>query len=150
MSRGARHQDRGLKAVARVREVREQDSRIGLVQALAAVTEREAQLARLQAALAAADTEGPAGMGDYVASRQLLAAAAREVHDAEARLRASRTVATDAQGRWQADKARLRAIEHLLEQRAEKRAAIAAQVEAREADDISSRLHRHHPQENHT
>ena len=141
MTRGAAGKDRGLKAVARVREVRERDSRIGLLQAMASVEERQAELTRLEQALAEADATGAVGMGDYVARRQLLTAAAREVRDAEARLRASHTVAAEAQGRWQSDKARLKAIEHLLEQRALKRAEAFAQVEAKEADDIVSRLH---------
>ena len=144
MTRGAAGKDRGLEAVARVREVRERDSRIGLLQAMASVEQRQAELTRLEEALAEADGTGALGMGDYVARRQLLTAAAREVREAEARLRASRTVAAEAQGRWQSDKARLKAIEHLLEERARKRAEAFAQVEAKEADDIVSRLHGRH------
>ncbi len=133
--------DRGMRAVARVREVRERDSRIGLLQAVTNVRTREEQLAELQVALEQAATRDADTLEEFVVSRHLLAAMAVAVREAEQRLDASRTVAVEAHHRWQADKARVRAIEHLLEQRALLRAEEAARAELREVDDIVGRLH---------
>ena len=128
--------DRGLHAVARVREVRERDSRAGLLQAQANVRTREAELARREQALAEASTRSFDTIGDFVVGRQFLRATADAVLEAQRRLAASTTVATEARGRWQADKTRVRAIEHLLEVRAERARAEALRAEAREVDDI--------------
>jgi flagellar biosynthesis chaperone FliJ len=76
-----------------------------------------------------------------VVSRQLLATMAAAVGEAEQRLTAARTVATAAHHRWQADKAGLKAIEHLLEQRAQARAEEQSRAEVREVDDVVGRLH---------
>jgi flagellar export protein FliJ len=132
----AHTRDRGLHAVARVREVRERDSRIGLLQALTNVRTREAELAAREQALAAATARSFATIGEFVVGRQFLEASAQDVVAAQRRLAASTTVATEARNRWQADKTRVRAIEHLLEVRAERARAEALQAEARETDDI--------------
>ena len=133
--------DRGMDAVARVREVRERDSRIGLLQALSSVREREHQLARLEHELAQAQLRPPTTLDDFAMSRQFLDAMARAVRDAGARLDASHTVATEAHHRWQADRSRVRAVEHLLEQRAERRREDAERAAARELDDVVGQLH---------
>ena len=133
--------DRGMRAVARVREVRERDSRLGLLDALNSVRLRENQLEELETALAQANAREADTLDDFALSRHLLSAMAHAVHAARIRLDASRTVATEAHSRWQADKARVRAIEHLLEQRALRRAEEADRAEAREVDDIVGRLH---------
>lgn len=137
----ANDRDRGMKAVARVREVRERDSRIGLLQALDTVREREQRLAELQQALADAQERQGGTMDDFVTARGLLTSMAVAVRDAGQRLDAARTVATDAHHRWQADKARLRAIRHLLHERAVQRAYEARRAEARELDDIVGSRH---------
>jgi flagellar FliJ protein len=136
----SRDEDRGMRAVARVREVRERDSRIGLLQALTAVRTREEELAGLQAVLAEAVQQSPGDLDGFAASRRLLAGMAAGVREAEHRLEGSRTVATEAHSRWQADKARVKAIEQLLERRASRRAEEAARAEVREVDDIVGRL----------
>jgi flagellar protein FliJ len=128
--------DRGLVAVARVREVRERDSRAGLLQALANVRTREAELAERQQALADASARSFSSLGEFTVGRHFLDATASAVTDAQRRLTASTTVATEARSRWQADKTRARAIEHLLEQRAERARTEALRSEAREIDDI--------------
>jgi flagellar protein FliJ len=133
--------DRGMHAVARVREVRERDSRVGLLQALTNVRTREEQLTGLQSALDQAAVRDADTLDAFVVSRHLLAAMAVGVREAEQRLDASRTVAVEAHHRWQADKARVRAIEHLLEERALRRAEEAHRAEVRETDDIVGRLH---------
>ncbi len=134
-------QDRGMKAVRRVREVRERDSRIGLLQALATVRDREAHLEELRNALQQAVTRDADTLDDFVVSRHLLAMMAVAVGEAEERLQSARTVATEAHHRWQRDKAGIKAIEHLLEQRALHRAEEAARDEVREVDDVVGRLH---------
>ena len=139
MSTGTRRaggRDRGLHAVARVREVRERDSRAGLLQALANVATREAELAQRQRELDAASTRTFDSLGEFVTGRQFLSASATAIVEAERRLAATTTVATEARSRWQADKTRVRAIEHLLEVRAERARAERARAEARETDDI--------------
>lgn len=136
----SRH-DRGMHAVARVREVRERDSRIGLLEALSTVRTREEHLNELREALAQATTRDADTLDEFVTSRQLLTAMAIAVREAEQRLADSQTVATAAHHRWQLDKANVRAIEHLLEERALRRAAAADRAAVREVDDIVGRLH---------
>jgi flagellar export protein FliJ len=128
--------DRGLHAVARVREVRERDSRAGLLQALTNVRTRQAELSQREEALATASSRSYGSLGEYAVGRQFLEATAHAVLEAERRLAVSTTVATEARSRWQADKTRARAIEHLLEVRAERARAEALRAEARETDDI--------------
>ena len=139
MSAGTRRtggRDRGLHAVARVREVRERDSRAGLLQALGNVRTREAELAAREQALAEASARPWGSLDEYAATRPFLEATAQAVREAQQRLAASTTVATEARSRWQADKTRVRAIEHLLEVGAERARAEALRAEARETDDI--------------
>ena len=133
--------DRGMKAVRRVREVRERDSRVGLLHALTTVRDREAQLEELRNALEQAVTRSADTLDEFVVSRHLLAMMAVAIGEAEQRLASARTVATEAHHRWQADKAGVNAIEHLLEQRALHRAEEAARDEVREVDDVVGRLH---------
>jgi flagellar protein FliJ len=133
--------DRGMRAVRRVREVRERDSRVGLLHALTAVRNREERLEELRNALQQAVTHNASTLDEFVVSRQLLATMAVAIGEAEHRLDAARTVATEAHQRWQADKAGLKAIEHLLDQRARQRADEAARAEVREVDDVIGRLH---------
>ncbi len=133
--------DRGMKAVARVREVRERDSRIGLLQAMATLREREDRLAELQRALAEAQEPQAGTADDFVVARSLLTSMAVSVREAERGVETARTVATDAQARWQSDKARLRAIRHLIKERALQRADAARRAEIRDIDDIVGSLH---------
>ena len=133
--------DKGMRAVRRVREVRERDSRIGLLHALTAVRDREARLEELRNALEQAVTRQADTLDDFVVSRHLLASMAVAVGEAEHRLAAARTVAAAAHQRWQADKAGMKAIEHLLEQRAIARAEERKRVEVREIDDVVGRMH---------
>lgn len=135
-----RDEDRGMRAVARVRAVRERDSRIGLLQALTTVRLREEELERLRAKLAEAAQRAHGDLDDFVVSRRLLSGMAAGVREAEHRLEGSRTVAAEAHARWQADKARVRAIEQLLDRRANRRAEEEARAEVREVDDIVGRL----------
>jgi flagellar FliJ protein len=128
--------DRGLQAVARVRAVRERDSRAGLLRALTNLRTREAELTARREALAEASARTFGSLAEFAAARPFLETTAEAVLEAQRRLTASTTVATEARSRWQSDKTRVRAIEHLLEVRAEQARAAALHAEAREIDDI--------------
>lgn len=133
-------EDAGLHAVARVRGVREQDSRIGLQQALAehrAHTGRATELRRRLDSSPAFAT-GPAGA--YLVHRGSLDALGVAIRAADEDAAASRLISEAAYDRWQADRARLAAVELLVERRAAARRAEAARVEARELDEIAAQL----------
>lgn len=135
----ARH-DRGLRAVARVRDVRERDSRIGLQQALGEQAALQARLDELEESVRAHGSFVAGELGQFVALRRSLdalrgaAAETREETDAAAVLTAS------ARAHWHRDKTRLSAVEGLLERRAEERRADASAQEARELDDVAGRM----------
>lgn len=132
--------DRGLAAVARVRGVRERDSRLGLAAAVATVRERESLAAHRRELLAAAEAFD-AGVGaDFVAHQHTLTGLAEAVRDADAAVASARVVAASALAHWQQDKARLRAVELLLERRAQARKEERDRTESRELDDVAARL----------
>ncbi len=133
--------DRGMQAVARVREVRERDSRLGLLQARQTVRQREQHAEELRGALREAQDHATGTVEEFVVSRALLTSMAIAVRDAEQRCESARTVATEAESRWQADKARLRAIRQLLQKRALQRVEAVERAERREVDDIVGQLH---------
>jgi flagellar export protein FliJ len=130
MSRRTHPADRGLAAVARVREVRERDSRLGLVEALADLRAREARVAELEAALRQHGSFVSGDMATFVALRESLVALRESLVADRATLAVAQTVAMDADARWQADRSRLGAVEGLLDRRADER-----RVERRRADD---------------
>ena len=135
------HHDRGLRAVARVREVRERDSRLGLLHALGRVRDQEERVEALGRALDKAASRSFDTLAAFTASRVMLEAMAEALATAQHDLESRRVVALQAHTRWQADKAAVKAIEHLLDERARVRAEEAARAETREIDDIVSRLH---------
>ena len=135
----SRRKDAGLRAVRRVREVREQDSRLGLQQANAERRAAEEALETLTDALVDDLEPGsPVAAGDFVAVRSSLTALSGRISTARDGLDLSRTVADAALVHWQADHARARAVEHLLEQRAAERLREAERREARELDDVAA------------
>lgn len=138
MSARTHRADRGLAAVARVREVRETDSRIGLQQVLAEQAALDARLAALTDGLTAAAVPAVSTPGALVAQRAALAGAGLLVGETRAELATTEVVAAEARARWGADKARLAAVEHLLEARSARRRTEAARREAREADDLAA------------
>ena len=129
--------DAGLRAVARVRAVREQDSRLGLQQAVRELRQREAEAAELCARLETGTTFGAGATGSFLAMRASLAAVGAALRAAEAHAASSRTISEAAYGRWQQDKARLSAVEVLLDRRAAERRADAAHREARDLDELA-------------
>ena len=135
-----RSRDAGMLAVARVRAVREQDSRIGLQQALLEQRLHEGRTAELRGRIERAGTFGAGSAASFLALRASLDALGQVLRAAEDEAAAGRTVSEAAYARWQQDKARLSAVEVLLERRAARRRAEAARREARDLDEISVRL----------
>jgi flagellar FliJ protein len=134
----ARSHDRGLHAAARVRGVRENDSRIGLQLALAERRTREARVVELSDRLAAAPAELDGSPAAMVALRLGMQHLGDTIRTARDDATAQALVTDDALARWQADKARLSAVEQLLERRAARRRTAVAKAEAKELDDIAS------------
>lgn len=138
MSRTVHTEDRGLAAVARVREVRETDSRIGLQQVLAEQAALTARLAQLGAVLESAGVEPVCSPGALLAQRSALANVGVLAGETRSTLATTEVVADEARVRWGADRARLAAVELLLERRAAGRRTERARREAREADDLAA------------
>jgi flagellar export protein FliJ len=136
----SRHEDdRGLGAVARVRGVRERDSLFGLQRASEehhAHQVRADQLDETVQQHAASGAPHGQGLPEWAAQRRALMALAGAAHTAHDEVAAAARLKATAHGHWQRDRARLRAVEHLLELRAEARRADLARAEARELDDI--------------
>lgn len=132
--------DAGMRAVARVRAVREQDSRVGLQQALDEQRAHEGRVAELRGRLARADSFAAGSVGSYLALRTSLESLGAVLRSVESDAATSRTISEAAYGRWQQDKARLSAVEVLLEHRAAARRHEAARVEARDLDEIAARI----------
>jgi flagellar export protein FliJ len=130
-------QDAGLRAVARVRAVREQDSRFGLQQAVREQRQHEHEAIELRGRLEHSGAFAAGATGSYLALRASLAAVGAALRAAEAQAASSRTISEAAYGRWQQDKARLSAVELLLDRRAAERRADTLRREARELDELS-------------
>lgn len=139
--------DKALGAVERVRAVREQDSRAGLQRALQAHRTQEAvvEATRMQMERHPAFTLGSAR--DFHADRTLVAAMALQHARQREQAHTSRTVAEEAQRRWQHDRARVRAVELVLERRAQERSAERERRMVAELDDIAGQawLRQHDP-----
>ncbi|HEY0904734.1 MAG TPA: flagellar FliJ family protein [Marmoricola sp.] len=134
--------DAGMRAVARVRAVREQDSRAGLRQALHEQRLHEARVADLRGRLEWSASFATGSVGSYLALRTSLEALGTLLRSAEDDVTTSRTISEAAYGRWQQDKARLSAVEVILEHRAAARRAEAARGEARDLDEVATRIWR--------
>lgn len=128
---------RGLAAVRRVRAARERDSRIGLQQALATRRERDAQAeqARVRVEREPSFENGSAAL--FLRHRSLMATLVESHVQKQTAAASSRTVAEESQWRWQRDRTAVRAVELLLERRAEERRAELVRLEVRELDDIA-------------
>ena len=135
--------DKGLRAVARVREVREQTSLRQLQGSLAEQREREARLAHLTDQLTAAaridaDLLGAGAPGALIGLRSTLESLGVSIGAAKEAVAEATAVATRDRRAWEHDKSRLRAVEQLLDRRAEARATEADRVVAREQDDLAA------------
>jgi hypothetical protein len=134
--------DRGLAAVERVREVRERDSRLGLRDAAEEHRARELAAERLDETVRRQDAAGldQMGLAEFAGRRRAVLALAGAAREAHRNARAAARLKAAADEHWQRDRARLRAVQHLLELRAEAWQAEAARTVARELDDIGTRL----------
>lgn len=140
MSRRIHPDDAGMQAVKRVRGVREQASRIGLQQALAEERAAAAQLETYRAQLAEATTFTGRTRTDFVEWRHHLTRLGEAIEASQQAVATAATITADAKAHWLHDKARLKAVEHLLAHRAAARAAAAAKAEAMMLDDIAAQL----------
>jgi flagellar protein FliJ len=129
--------DRGLRAVRRVREVRERDSLLGLRRATEEHLELLARVEDLDSLMGLhTSATPPAEAGEWVTRRAAMMAVAAAASKAQADADAAATVRQSAQEHWASDRSRLRAVETLLERRAEARRAERDRAVARELDDL--------------
>lgn len=138
MSARVHGDDRGLAAVARVRGVRETDSRIGLQQVLAEQAALSGRLAGLAIVLESADVAPVCSPGALLAQRTALANVGVLAGETRSCLATTQVVLDEARVRWGADRARLAAVELLLERRSARRRTEAVRRAAREADDLAA------------
>lgn len=130
--------DRGLAAVARVRALRENDSRVGLQMVLAEEAAGAARLAGLDRTLATAVVPDQTTPGELLVRRTALASVGLLAQEARAAQVTAEIVSAEARAHWSADRARLAAVEQLLERRAAARRTESMKREAREADDLAA------------
>jgi flagellar FliJ protein len=142
------HEDKALGAVERVRTVRERDSRVGLQQALVTNREHEVTVEASRLMMEEHPAFSHGSIRDFHADRALVMAMAMQHQREREQAAASRTVAEEAQRRWQHDRTRVRAVELLLERRAEERRVEQQRREAHELDDLAAQswLRGHHVQ----
>ena len=138
MSAGTPSNDAGLLAVARVRRVRETDSRIGLQTALAEQRAAQKRVDDLRRRLSAAEQFAAGSAAEFVALRDSLQVLGMVLLAAVEELDQTRTISAAALEAWQRDRAKLAAIEGLLERRAAARRTEAARSAARELDDLAT------------
>ncbi len=131
-------QDRGLTAVRRVRAAREDDSRIGLQRALAESHRRAEEADRRRAGLEAAPAFAAGSVLDFHRHSQRLTAMAEATRTAGDAAATSARVADEAGRRWQHDRTEVRAVDLLLQRRAEVRTAERERREAHELDDLAA------------
>jgi flagellar FliJ protein len=127
----------GLQAVARVRAVRETDSRIGLQTALAEQRDAQDRVDLLRSRIERAGVFRAGSAEEFLTVRRSLEVLGTALLAAEVDRDRAATISEAALGRWHVDRARLDAIEMLLERRAAARRTELARHEARELDDIA-------------
>jgi flagellar export protein FliJ len=132
--------DAGMLAVARVRSVREQDSRIGLQQAIGEQRAHEQRAADLRQRLEGSCAFDAGSAGSFLALRTSLDALGGALRTAEDETATSRRISEAAYDRWQLDRARLAAVELLIERRTAARRAELARRDARDLDEIAVQL----------
>jgi flagellar FliJ protein len=133
----ASQDDRSLTAVRRVRAARERDSRIGLQHALLTRLQRRAEADAARARLVQAPVFDRGDLRTFRGHRALVAGIATAYAESEQRAQSSDTVAAEAQRRWQQDQTAVRAVELLLERRAEERRLEQQRRETRDLDDLA-------------
>lgn len=132
--------DEGLRAVARVRELREHDSRHGLRLALKEQRRREEAASRYLERIEQSPAFATGSAADFQASRAALSSLSTALTAAQQRAAAGVVLTEAARAHWQSDKTRLSAVEMLLERRAAEREVAAERTRAKELDEIGARL----------
>lgn len=132
--------DRGLNAVARVRDVRERDSRIGLQHAMLEEAALQARVAELEEAVRTHGSFVSGDMSQFVALRHSLEALRDATGEARQEAETAAVLTASARAHWLRDKTRLSAVEGLLERRADERRAELQTKETHELDDVAGRL----------
>ena len=130
--------DAGLVAVARVRRVRETDSRLGLQTALAEQRAAQARVDELRRRLTAADRFAAGSAVDFVALRSSMQVLGMVLIAAVEERDRAQTISAAALETWKLERARLAAIEGLLERRSAVRRTEVARSEGRELDDLAT------------
>ncbi|HET7327453.1 MAG TPA: hypothetical protein VFJ14_09220 [Nocardioidaceae bacterium] len=130
--------DRGLEAVLRVRTVRERDSRIGLQRAMLLTRQRELDTEQARARLDAAAGFEQGSAAAFLADRGASAALAHAVVRLTTLTTASMANVTAAERRWRLDRSRRRAVELILQRRAERRDAERERRRTAELDDLAT------------
>lgn len=138
MSSRPHTEDRGLAAVARVRSVRETDSRIGLTQVLAEEAAVAARLADLEGQLTSTPVAAVTTPGELLVHGAALSQLGILIKETRNDVETAAVVSAEARARWGSDRARLAAVEHLLEQRAVRRRTEAGRRADRDADDLAA------------
>ena len=131
-------QDRGMRAVARVRGVRERDSRLGLARARAEEEQRAARLQELHGHVEGAPVFDAGTAASFLAIRESLLGLGAAVAEAREELGSATRLTEAARGHWQADRSRLAAVEQLLERRAGERRREAARAESGRLDEAAT------------
>lgn len=129
--------DAGLDAVARVRSVRETDSRIGLQTALGEQRSAQARVDELRRRIEHTGSFEVGTADEFLSLRRSLEALGSALLVSEQERNQASTISSAALVQWHHDKARLAAIEMLLDRRTAERRAVAVRYEARELDDIA-------------
>ncbi len=128
----------GLAAVVRVRSVRERDSRIGLAHALSDQRAAQVEAARIATALTTPTMPVLCSGAEFLAGRQILTGGAVVLSERQREAEVAAGVSTSARARWQDDRSALRAVELLVERRAENRRIELARREAAVSDEIAT------------
>jgi len=139
MSGPSQVSDRGLRSVRRVRAARELDARLGLHRAQLEEQGLRAAAARRAAACAeAGDLPAQVSGAELAARRAALLRLGDAARVAQESVAAAHRVTESARAHWQLSHTRTRAIEQLLERRAEARRREAAREEARRYDELAA------------
>jgi flagellar biosynthesis chaperone FliJ len=131
------NQDRGLAAVARVRENRERAARLALERTMGRVRADEGRLAQRHADLEATGAFHDGTARDFHLSHQSVHLVVEGIRAAERALEQSRAEAASAHGEWSRCKAELRAVELLLDRREERRREARDEDERKELDEMA-------------
>ena len=135
-------QDRGLRAVRRVRAARERDSRLGLARAIEEHRALAARVQRLSEGLEEA-SGAPApheSAASFAVHRAHLNALGERLGAAKAAAETSRRVVETSRDHWIADHRDVESVDGLLARRREQRAQDAARRVARDDDENAASL----------